>query len=166
MPKGEVQLSLLAHLDWFTPAVEFVGGAWIVRPVAAGGSFNFDTGSQRFITVASETSGAGLSGDPANTDVAIRMPRTIEITGLWILMNGAFGVGESATFQFNVDGVTNAGLSLSFVNGDTKKGASGSVNVPLDSLLCLECTAVAGATPPGIISIGVKYRLAPGSAVV
>lgn len=142
-----------------------IGAVWIVRPTAVSGSFTYNTTTQRFLPIASETSGAGLSGEAAHTNVASLMPRSIEVTGMWLLMTGAFGVGESATFQLNVDGVTHGGVVVSFVQGDHKAGADGFISVSIDSLLCLECTAAAGAGRPSIVSVGIKYRETPGTVI-
>ena len=77
-----------------------------------------------------------------------------------MLFDTAFAGGESATFKFNVNGVTREEIICSLVTGEQKKIATGTLAIARGDFVCLECTA--NAAGPDIQSMSFKIRTAPG----
>lgn len=159
MERPRLDVSLIVDPQWSTPGEGvFVGGLWFLRGLLDASDMDFNDTTARYMSLGSPLASSGVAA-PAGATYRATKPHTIHT--LAVLFTAAFPGGASATLQFNVNGASDAGLILTGSAGDSKKVATGSVVIAQDALVCLECTAFAGA-PGDIRSIGIAYRTRAG----
>jgi hypothetical protein len=102
--------------------------------------------------------GSGLA--VATNDAAKSLAtQKMSITRMFVRLNTALVGGGTAKFQLNVNGVTQAGLSVTIASGGSTGNATGTVAIADGDFVSIETTFTGGTTTAVVQSITLRYGL-------
>jgi len=139
------------------PPTDFVGGVIVSAIVTITTALITPTNS--YIPV-----GSGWTAGKPVADIAVtqfRAPREFEFTSLYFATSDTPTAGKTFTLCFNINGVDSAAIVPAITPGNYSAGASGSLSVAQDDLVCLHAGFTGGAVSYAIRTASSGYRMLP-----